>query len=947
MKRINLSQRRLAALVLIVSGLSLTLIFQNCSNIGFGKSYADSKTSASGADSDGLFYTNQKFVPMAITGASRWMNEMRASTLKDMDSANIAWQPIASSILVDLGPDYASDGSKDGIKTVYIELRDSSTDERSPTTAQVFLDTQAPVLSAEALLKLGTQGKVFSKGQSFDISWTGADKVALSGQSSGISNQGLRWGYSNSGDCSEVNLTQKSDWMSYLNNLSLTWPSADPLQAFYICVYAKDRAGNVGTLLSQPMTSVWQVLAGENNQGNGGSVLAKNVRFSYPNSMAIDSKGTLFVNDSYSNVIRKISRDGVIELVAGNGMYGSLTEGPAAQTAIPGGGMMDVDSQDRLYILMGGYFARVTFPVDGSAPIIKNWASNRGVSAFAIDRKTDTMYLSSIKDATTTNSGSYIYQFAIKDIDSAYAQKSAPVFPDVLTSYRIAGNGLGLDSSTDYAKDVAATDTVDYPRYLELGDSGEIYYSDNGTSGYQLGHGQIRMLKKDSAGNWQNIFVTNAAGYNGVPKFMHYFDDAGKEQKYLLVSKQPLVSRINLLNAKFPLTTAALTKINPYPSATTVISAFIGKILPIADPLTKKVQGFVWSESTNSRLAVVDTNFKIQANYGRAVYDAADTIATEAVVSNPDGVAQAKNGDIYISEPLSNIVRKIDSAGTISLFAGNPLKQVRAPDASTSISSFTYSGLSSAYGFRFSLAYDPVLDRLYMADGGSNRIRGFDLKAGLVSSVGPASATGFTSDPDSWLTYSIAVPPASVSDRSYIAFLGNPYNPNQGAIAKSFPADGSATGSAILGTGKLGTLAEGAIATSTLLPAVSQSSTLDSKMNYYFNGGNGVWMADAKTKVVHRLTTVALNGLQVVEDSDVTHVFGTDGLGLEDIKIDSTGKVTMTKMCLPGTFLNRALQTTLSNDGNLLVADAHNNRVLKYYIRFQGALKVLDSNCTY
>ena len=83
--------------------------------------------------------------------------------------------------------------------------------------------------------------------------------------------------------------------------------------------------------------------------GDGGQ--ASVASLSYPTSIAFDSSGVLFVADSMNNRIRKIATDGVISTVAGNGTAGAGGDGGAATAAeLNGPWGVAVDSSGAVYV---------------------------------------------------------------------------------------------------------------------------------------------------------------------------------------------------------------------------------------------------------------------------------------------------------------------------------------------------------------------------------------------------------------------------------------------------------------------------------------------------------------------------------------------------------------------------------------------------------------------
>jgi sugar lactone lactonase YvrE len=70
-------------------------------------------------------------------------------------------------------------------------------------------------------------------------------------------------------------------------------------------------------------TNLVSVFAGSGTKGfaNGPAATAM---FNYPLASAFDSKGNLYVSDTYNNVIRKVATDGTVSTVAGTGVQGLL-----------------------------------------------------------------------------------------------------------------------------------------------------------------------------------------------------------------------------------------------------------------------------------------------------------------------------------------------------------------------------------------------------------------------------------------------------------------------------------------------------------------------------------------------------------------------------------------------------------------------------------------------
>jgi len=90
--------------------------------------------------------------------------------------------------------------------------------------------------------------------------------------------------------------------------------------------------------------------------GDGGP--ATSAGLSVPESMAVDAVGNLFIADTGNNRIRKVTREGVISTVAGNGYVGSDSNGdggPATSAQFAGPSGVAVDTVGNLFIADAGY----------------------------------------------------------------------------------------------------------------------------------------------------------------------------------------------------------------------------------------------------------------------------------------------------------------------------------------------------------------------------------------------------------------------------------------------------------------------------------------------------------------------------------------------------------------------------------------------------------------
>jgi hypothetical protein len=102
------------------------------------------------------------------------------------------------------------------------------------------------------------------------------------------------------------------------------------------------------------VTSVSQIgtAAGNGSQGNSGDGgQATSAQLNYPVSVVVDSAGNMYIGDQNAHVVRKVTPDGVIHTVVGNGTSGSSGDGGQATAALIGNPYgLAVDARGDLFI---------------------------------------------------------------------------------------------------------------------------------------------------------------------------------------------------------------------------------------------------------------------------------------------------------------------------------------------------------------------------------------------------------------------------------------------------------------------------------------------------------------------------------------------------------------------------------------------------------------------
>jgi len=604
---------------------------------------------------------------------------------------------------------------------------------------------------------------------------------------------------------------------------------------------------------ARAQTGIINTVAGSSSlSGDGG--LATNVKLNSPQAVAVDSAGNLFIADYGNHVIRRVSTNGTISTVAGNGNYGYTGDGRLATNAtLSNPEAVALDSVGNMFIADSGN--QVIRRVDKATGNISTFARTSG-AGIALD-STGNLFVANNQvinrvDKTTgvistvagNGNGNYSYTGDGGPATSASLNSPDAVTVDGAGNLFIADNGNSVirrvDKSTGIINTVAGTGasgysgdgglatnaTLYYPRAVTLDSAGNLFISDEGNQ-------VIRRVDKNT-GNISTVAGNGAAGYtgDGVPA------TSARLNNPVSVAVD---SAGNLFIADY-----SNNVIRRVDSSTGIISTFAGYGNGNGDghPATTAKLNFPEGVAVDSvgNLFIADySNSAI-----RRVDKTTGTISTVASLYYPQVIAVDSAGNLFFFDTQNNVIRRLDKAtGAISTVAGNGTRGYTGDGGLATSASF-----SSPQG----LAFDSA-GNLFIADYYNYVIRRVDKTSGIVSTVAGTGASGYTGDDGPATSAKLNNPSGIAVDSSGNLFIADYY---KNVIRR---VDGS-TGiiSTFAGNATQGYSGDGGPATSASLK-IPEGITIDSAGNLFFDdyGNNVIRRVDKATGVI---STFAGNGIQ-------------------------------------------------------------------------------------
>jgi trimeric autotransporter adhesin len=559
---------------------------------------------------------------------------------------------------------------------------------------------------------------------------------------------------------------------------------------------------------------------------NGDNIPATSAQLNFPRGVIVDSSGNLYIVENGGHRVRKVSlATGLITTVAGTGVAASTGDGgPATAAQINAPGFAVFDSTGNLYIseVNGSRIRKVD-----TAGIITTFAGT-GVAGFAGDGGPATAAQFRNPNAICFDSAGSLY---IADVNNNRVRMVDTA--GIITA--LAGTGL-VGSAGDGGPATAAQ--LNAPRTVTVDSSDNLYIADFQNN---------RVRRVDTTGMITTFAGTGVRGFSGDgglaaaaqlngPNTVS-FDSSGN-----LYIAESLGQRLRKVDTMGIITTFAGGG-----------SPVLGDGGPATAAQFDPSSGVAFDSSGNLYIADLNNNRIRKVSLATGIIttiagtgftgstgDGGPAIAAQ--LNGPFAIAFDSSGNLYIADSTGRRVRKVDTAGIITTFAGTGVSG-SAGDGGPA----TAGQVNNPQG----VAVDSS-GNLYISEFAGHRIRKVSLATGIISTVAGTGVTGFSGDDGPATAARLNTPQGVAVDilgNLYIADVGN-------SRIRKVDATGIIT--TVAGTGIRGFSGDGNSAAAATLD-IPQGVAVDSPGNLYLADGNRIREVDTTGIIM----TVAGTGVGV------------------------------------------------------------------------------------
>ncbi len=342
-------------------------------------------------------------------------------------------------------------------------------------------------------------------------------------------------------------------------------------------------------------------------QGDGGP--ATGAGLSFPHGIVVDARDNIIFSDKGNFRIRKISPDGIIDTIAGNGTRGTLGDGgPARDAALYGATSLATNDKGELFFLSPSGFVSLIRKIDPKG-IIHHFLST-----------SDESYLHAIKTSVRGLSA---------------ASKIAPVtqFSDIALDKK--GNVFIADRINHQIRKADAKKKV-----TAIAGTGDSDYTGDGGPATKASFRDPQSLTLDAEGN---IYVADAAN-----------------------------NRIRKIDTKGIVTTIAGDgRHEDSGDGGPALQSGIRSVDRLTFSPSGELHIVETNTHVIRKIDKSGTIQNVAGQAGYQGYSGDNGPAASALLKNPVAIAFDSKGNMYISDMGNNRIRKVDAQGTISTIAGS------------------------------------------------------------------------------------------------------------------------------------------------------------------------------------------------------------------------------------------------------------------------------------
>jgi len=437
-------------------------------------------------------------------------------------------------------------------------------------------------------------------------------------------------------------------------------------------------------------------IAGNGTAGfTGDAIPATQASLNFPQAIAVDSSGTVFIADSLNHRVRKIGLDGIITTVAGNGnaTYNG-DEKPATLASLQNPRGVAVDAQGRLYIADSDNLRVRMVDTQGMIHTVAGGGSSDVVSNNVVATSVLVRPLS-----VTVGSDGLLYIGGVSRVHKLGADGILHLITGQQTSGIAGDDGPALNASVTNIRSIAF-------------ENGNLYL------GSELG--TVRRVRPDGiihrvAGGGPS-FVLDPAVFNPQAVEVDYWGNVYASDLTRVQGYSPIGGAVTVAGSGAPG--------QPAFSAVSGITLDAANNVYVSDYLRHRV----YKSQYGSPLVVI-------AGTGTAGVDGDGGPAAQAGIHYPRGLALDPEGNLYISDSGNHRIRKVSATGIISTVAGTGVAGYSGDGGP---------GHLAQIGDPRDIALD-VAGNLYIADGGNQRIRRLAVDGTITTVAGngdtPTAAT--------------------------------------------------------------------------------------------------------------------------------------------------------------------------------------------------------------